>query len=47
MSFLVTAYEIPAAWSAEVLVLQRQLLLSFADVIIPGHGAPFRPGATA
>jgi len=47
MSILVTAYEIPAAGSAEVLVPRRQLLLSVADVIIPGHGAPFRPGAAA
>ncbi|HSZ35774.1 MAG TPA: MBL fold metallo-hydrolase [Acidimicrobiales bacterium] len=25
----------------------RRLLLGFADVIIPGHGAPFRPGTPA
>jgi glyoxylase-like metal-dependent hydrolase (beta-lactamase superfamily II) len=25
----------------------RKLLLEFADVIIPGHGAPFRPGTAA
>jgi glyoxylase-like metal-dependent hydrolase (beta-lactamase superfamily II) len=30
----------PAALTAS-----RELLLSFATVIIPGHGAPFRPGS--
>jgi len=25
----------------------RKMLLKFADVIIPGHGAPFRPGTAA
>ena len=29
------------------LVASRKLLLEFADVIIPGHGAPFRPGTPA
>jgi hypothetical protein len=81
MSGLVTAYEIPAAGSAEVSVLHSgyvgrggddervsgtvtpevdplggdqaallassELLISFADVVIPGHGAPFRPRKSA
>ena len=66
MSGLVTAYEIPAAGSAEVSVLHngyvgldgdgervsgtvtsRERLISFADVVIPGHGAPFRPRKSA
>jgi hypothetical protein len=98
MSDLVTAYEIPAAGSAEVsvlhngyvgldgdgervsgshhpdhtvnaalfpnarihdhwaiyqgadqaaLVASRERLISFADVVIPGHGAPFRPRKSA
>jgi hypothetical protein len=57
MSDLVTAYEIPAAGSAEASVLHNGYvgrggdgervsgtvtLISFADVVIPGHGAPFR-----
>jgi glyoxylase-like metal-dependent hydrolase (beta-lactamase superfamily II) len=29
------------------LIASRKLLLEFADVIIPGHGAPFRPGTPA
>ncbi len=45
-----------AWWSAEgpqddplgadpaALAASRQLILSFASMIIPGHGAPFRPG---
>ena len=48
-----------AWWSAEgpetdplgvdqaALVESRELLLGFADVIIPGHGAPFRPATRA
>jgi hypothetical protein len=91
MSDLMTAYEIPAAGSAEVAVLHngsvglggdgdrvsgtvtrivdegsvivvdpgmvasreaalmasRELSISFADVVIPGHGAPFRPRKSA
>lgn len=69
MSDLVTAYEIPAAGSAEVsvlhngyvgldgdgervsgtvtLIVDREFLISFAEVIIPGHGAPFRPRKSA
>ncbi len=64
MSDLVTAYEIPAAGSAEVVVLpngrvgldgadqaalmaSRELLISFADVVNPGHGTPFRPRKSA
>jgi hypothetical protein len=49
----VTDFEIPATGSAEVHVLHegyvgkasRDLLRGVAAVIIPGHGAPFRPGA--
>ena len=37
--------EDPLATDAAALVASRELLLSFATVIIPGHGAPFRPGA--
>jgi hypothetical protein len=69
MSDLVTAYEIPAAGSAEVsvlhngyvgpdgdgervsgtvtLIVDRELSISFAEVRIPGHGAPFRPRKSA
>ena len=35
----------PLGTDAAALVASRELLLSFAAVIIPGHGAPFRPGA--
>jgi len=55
-----TAYEIPAAGSAEVSVLHNGyvgldgdggrvsgIVISFADVVIPGHGAPFRPRKSA
>jgi glyoxylase-like metal-dependent hydrolase (beta-lactamase superfamily II) len=34
----------PLATDAVALAASRELLLSFATVIIPGHGAPFRPG---
>jgi glyoxylase-like metal-dependent hydrolase (beta-lactamase superfamily II) len=34
----------PLATDAAALAASRELLLSFATVIIPGHGAPFRPG---
>ena len=37
--------EDPLGTDAAALVASRELLLSFATVIIPGHGAPFRPGA--
>ena len=37
----------PLASDLVALVGSRELLLSFADVIIPGHGASFRPGAPA
>jgi glyoxylase-like metal-dependent hydrolase (beta-lactamase superfamily II) len=33
----------PLATDAAALTVSRDLLLSFAAVIIPGHGAPFRP----
>jgi glyoxylase-like metal-dependent hydrolase (beta-lactamase superfamily II) len=33
----------PLATDAAALMVSRDLLLSFAAVIIPGHGAPFRP----
>ena len=39
--------EDPLGTDAAALVASRELLLSFATVIIPGHGAPFRPGARA
>jgi glyoxylase-like metal-dependent hydrolase (beta-lactamase superfamily II) len=35
--------EDPLGSSAEDLRASRELLLSFATVIVPGHGAPFRP----
>ena len=35
--------EDPLGADQAALVASRQLLLEFADVIIPGHGAPFRP----
>jgi hypothetical protein len=59
MSGLVTAYEIPAAGSAEVFVLHNGYVglggddtrvsgtVPSADMIIPGHGAPFRPRESA
>jgi len=39
--------EDPLGTDAAALAASRELLLSFATVIIPGHGAPFRPGARA
>jgi glyoxylase-like metal-dependent hydrolase (beta-lactamase superfamily II) len=33
----------PLGTDAVALVASRELLLAFAAVIIPGHGAPFRP----
>jgi glyoxylase-like metal-dependent hydrolase (beta-lactamase superfamily II) len=35
----------PLGTDAVALVASRELLLAFAAVIIPGHGAPFRPEA--
>jgi glyoxylase-like metal-dependent hydrolase (beta-lactamase superfamily II) len=35
--------EDPLATDAAALTASRERLLSFATVIIPGHGAPFRP----
>jgi glyoxylase-like metal-dependent hydrolase (beta-lactamase superfamily II) len=35
----------PLATDPAALTGSRELLLSFATVIIPGHGAPFRPGS--
>lgn len=35
----------PLATDPAALAASRELLLSFAAVIIPGHGAPFRPGS--
>lgn len=35
----------PLGTDAASLKASRELLLSFATVIIPGHGAPFSPGA--
>jgi glyoxylase-like metal-dependent hydrolase (beta-lactamase superfamily II) len=35
----------PLATDPAALAASRDLLLSFATVIIPGHGAPFRPGS--
>jgi glyoxylase-like metal-dependent hydrolase (beta-lactamase superfamily II) len=37
----------PLASDQGALAESRKLLLSFADVIIPGHGASFRPGTPA
>jgi glyoxylase-like metal-dependent hydrolase (beta-lactamase superfamily II) len=37
----------PLGTDQAALAASRELLLSFADVIIPGHGEPFRPGALA
>jgi glyoxylase-like metal-dependent hydrolase (beta-lactamase superfamily II) len=39
--------EDPLGADQEALVASRKLLLAFADVIIPGHGAPFSPGTPA
>ena len=39
--------EDPLGADQVALVASRTLLLEFADVIIPGHGAPFRPGTPA
>ena len=35
--------EDPLGSDAEALHASRQLLLSFATMIVPGHGAAFRP----
>lgn len=35
----------PLATDAAALAASREVLLAFATVIIPGHGAPFRPGS--
>lgn len=35
----------PLGTDQAALAASRELLLSFANVIIPGHGEPFRPGA--
>ena len=39
--------EDPLGTDAAALKLSRELLLSVGTVIIPGHGAPFRPGDPA
>jgi glyoxylase-like metal-dependent hydrolase (beta-lactamase superfamily II) len=39
--------EDPLGADQAALADSRRQLLEFADVIIPGHGAPFRPGARA
>jgi hypothetical protein len=39
--------EDPLGADQAALAASRQLLLEFADVMIPGHGAPFRPGKSA
>jgi glyoxylase-like metal-dependent hydrolase (beta-lactamase superfamily II) len=39
--------EDPLGTDATALKASRDLLLTFATVLIPGHGAPFRPGAHA
>ena len=39
--------EDPLGADQAALTDSRKLLLGFADVIIPGHGAPFRPGTPA
>jgi glyoxylase-like metal-dependent hydrolase (beta-lactamase superfamily II) len=39
--------EDPLGADQAALADSRKLLLGFADVIIPGHGAPFRPGTPA
>lgn len=38
--------EDPLGTDAAALKTSRELLLSFATVVIPGHGAPFRPAAS-
>lgn len=38
--------EDPLGSDAEALHASRRRLLSFANVIVPGHGAPFRPDGT-
>ncbi|HMA47468.1 MAG TPA: MBL fold metallo-hydrolase [Frankiaceae bacterium] len=37
--------EDPYAWDAEVLRASRQKVLALAQVVVPGHGAPFTPDA--
>jgi glyoxylase-like metal-dependent hydrolase (beta-lactamase superfamily II) len=39
--------EDPLGADQAALADSRKMLLKFADVIIPGHGAPFRPGTPA
>jgi glyoxylase-like metal-dependent hydrolase (beta-lactamase superfamily II) len=39
--------EDPLGVNQSALATSRRLLLEFADVIIPGHGEPFRPGTRA
>jgi glyoxylase-like metal-dependent hydrolase (beta-lactamase superfamily II) len=39
--------EDPLGADQAALVASRRQLLEFADVIIPGHGAPFRPATPA
>jgi glyoxylase-like metal-dependent hydrolase (beta-lactamase superfamily II) len=39
--------EDPLGADQAALASSRRLLLEFADVIIPGHGARFRPGTRA
>src|SRR3954464_11211901 len=36
----------PFAADHDVLVASRRRILAVADLIVPGHGAPFRPGTT-
>jgi glyoxylase-like metal-dependent hydrolase (beta-lactamase superfamily II) len=36
----------PYAPDREVLRAQRERVLDLADLVVPGHGAPFRPAAT-
>jgi glyoxylase-like metal-dependent hydrolase (beta-lactamase superfamily II) len=36
----------PLAWDQEALELSRRRILGLADIVVPGHGPAFRPGAT-
>ena len=38
--------EDPYATDRELLRAQRERVLALADLVVPGHGAPFRPDAT-
>jgi glyoxylase-like metal-dependent hydrolase (beta-lactamase superfamily II) len=41
-----TPVQDPVAWDQEALERSRERILGLADVVVPGHGPAFRPGAT-